>query len=239
MNLRWQCYIPRLRFERANLLPYALALVADDDPTNLAFLTRTLQRSMWRVTASADGRGAVALAIAEAPDLVILDINMPDLDGWQVAARIRASATLAAGVPILAFTTQHLDESELRSRGFDGWIAKPCTPDTLIASVAHWRPYGELAGVERLAQTFDSAELDPLLARLRDQLTEAILVNSPAISHRLAGAAGTLGFAAVTKSWLALSEGEESAKEAAFADARRAIAAIDRRLAADRTTRED
>lgn len=221
------------------MLPYPLALVADDDPINLAFLTRTLERAAWRVAAAADGRGAVGLAIAEAPNLVVLDINMPDIDGWQVAERIRASTTPAAGAPILAFTTQHLEEDELRSRGFDGWIAKPCTADTLIASVARWRPDGELAGVERLAQTFDAAELDLLLARLRDQLTEAIAANSPALSHRLAGAAGTLGFAAVTKSWLALSEGDESAREAAFADARRAIAAIDRHLAADRRTRED
>jgi CheY-like chemotaxis protein len=218
------------------LLPYPLAIVADDDPINRAFLIRTLEQSAWRVRSAADGSEAVRLAIADAPHVIVLDINMPGLDGWEAAARIRASATPAAGAPILAFTTQHLDVTMLRSRGFDGSIAKPCTPKTLVASVARWRSDGELAGVERLARTFDAAELNMLLDRLRAQLAHAILANSPALAHRVAGAAGTLGFTAVTQSWLRLSDGDESARDEAVADARRAIAAIDRHLSTARRT---
>lgn len=221
------------------MLPYPVALVADDDPINLAFLTRTLERSAWRVLSAVDGRQAADLAIAEAPHLIVLDINMPELDGWEAAARIRRSNTPAAGAPIVAFTTQQLDEHTLRARGFDGWLAKPCTPEMLVDAAARWRPDGELAGVERLAQIFDVAELDALMARLRDQLEDALSTESSALAHRLAGAAGTLGFAAVTESWLALSEGDLTVRERARDDARRAIAAIDRHLSSAQSTQKD
>ncbi|SEK92996.1 Response regulator receiver domain-containing protein [Sphingomonas palmae] len=219
------------------MLTYPKVVVADDEIINIRFLEHCLTHAGWQVMSAQDGQQAVDLVASQRPDLVMLDINMPVLDGWQAAAAIRGSSGAAAGMPIIAFTSLRVGEDELRRRGFDGCLSKPCDPAHLVQEVARWRPGGELGGVERLAAVFAPAELDALIKRLRDQLAEAIAnAPDPATAHRIAGAAGTLGFAQVSESWLALSTGEDSARARAYADARRAIAAIDRRLCADRVT---
>ena len=182
------------------MLTYPKVVVADDEIINRRFLEQCLTQADWQVMAAQDGQQAIDLAIGHVPHLVILDINMPVLDGWQAAAGIRASNSAAAGVPILAFTSLRVDEHELHRCGFDGCLAKPCDPAHLIETAARWRPDGELKGVKRLAQVFDPADLDTLMLRLRDQLVAAIAgVPDAATAHRIAGAAGTLGFARVSE----------------------------------------
>ncbi len=219
------------------MLTYPKVVVADDEIINIKLLEHCLTQAGWQVMAAQDGQQAVDHVVGQRPDLVILDINMPVLDGWQAAAAIRGSSGAAAGVPIIAFTSLRIGEDELRRRGFDGCLAKPCEPAHLVQEVARWRPGDELGGVERLANVFAPAELDALIARLRDQLAEAIAgAPDSATAHRIAGAAGTLGFAQVSESWLALSTGDDSVRGRAYTDARRAIAAIDRRRSADSVT---
>lgn len=225
--------------EREILLPYPHVLIADDEIINLRVLERCLTQAGWHVILAQDGRQAVELARIRAPHLIILDINMPVLDGWQAAAAIRGSECAAAGAPILAFTSLQVGEAALRHGGFDGCLTKPCDPGHLIRTVARWRPDNEMAGVERLAQVFAPLDLDGLLRRLRDQLAQAIVAEpDAATAHRIAGAAGTLGFARVSESWLALSNGEDVAWTRARTEARRAVAALDRRRYTDTTAME-
>lgn len=213
-------------------MPLPLALVVDDEPINLAFATRALSVAGWAVSTAADGAEAVERARAVPPALIVMDINMPVLDGWGAVAAIRDASHPASATPILAFTTMRVADDALLERGFDGRIAKPCSPEQIAAAAARWRPDGELSGFARLSSIFGADELDPLLRRLRGQLDEALanIDTDQSRAHRIAGAAGTLGFAQVSESWLALSEGDESARDRARHDARMALAAIDRRL---------
>jgi hypothetical protein len=114
----------------------------------------------------------------------------------------------------------------------DGHIAKPFTPETLLSAVEPWRPRGEPNPAASLAAIFGHAEIAAMLSRFRDQLAEALaaddgLTARQARAHKIAGISGTLGFAEVSRTWLAVSEGDESAWEDARASARRAMRTID------------
>lgn len=217
-----------------------LALVVDDDSINVAFAERMLSRTGWIVTTAADGAQGVAEARAAVPALIVMDIDMPVLDGWAAVAAIRQPDHPASAAPILAFTTLKVADAELAARGFDGRVPKPCAPADFAAAIAPWRPNGVMEGFARLSSIFDATELEPLLHSLGQQLTE-ILEDEQAgrgQAHRIAGAAGTLGFAQVSEAWLAVSEGDESAYEGARREARRALAAIDRQIEEGRKARQ-
>jgi CheY-like chemotaxis protein len=207
------------------------ALVVDDEPANRLFINKVLASSGWRVIEATNGEEAIVAARQAAPDLVVMDIDMPVRDGWSATDAIRAGDTPLSSVPILAFTTLKLTDGDLLRRGMDGRVPKPCTPEQLIAATARWRPDGEMSGAKKLADVFGREELAGLVERFRDQLADAIDAiddGNVSMAHRIAGVAGTLGFAAVSASWLALSEGDDSVRDQARRDARIAIVAIDR-----------
>lgn len=209
-------------------------LVIDDEPLNRIFVARVLGAAGWRVVAAADGVAGLALLTAELPALVLLDLQMAGMTGLEVAEAIRALGGDAARVPVVAFTTVRLTDPQLLiDKGFDALLAKPCTPDELIAAAARWLPTAALAGPTRLEAVFGAQELDRLLAGFRDELATAVdLLDAPEgaeRAHRVAGIAGTLGFPEVSASWLDVSEGDVSAIPRARRDALRALAAIDAR----------
>ncbi|MBN8809331.1 MAG: response regulator [Sphingomonas sp.] len=208
-----------------------IVLVADDEPATRLFASRVLQKAGWHVVEAADGEAAVALAMCEPVDLVVMDIDMPRLDGCAATAQIRAAGGAIASVPILAYSLVCLDDGALAERGFDGRLPKPCAPEALLAAVSAWHPSVGLADTQRLKAVFGEDELTPLIARFRDQLVEALAAldtGDTGMAHRIAGVAGTLGFAQVSESWLRLSEGDGAARDDARRLARLAIAAIDR-----------
>ncbi|HTJ66046.1 MAG TPA: response regulator, partial [Actinospica sp.] len=82
--------------------PLAHLLVVDDEPNIRELLSASLRFSGFAVSAAADGRESLAAAAAHQPDLVILDVMLPDLDGFEVAARLRASHH----VPVLFLTAR-------------------------------------------------------------------------------------------------------------------------------------
>lgn len=207
-------------------------LVVDDEEANRLFVRRCVEATGRLVVEAADGADALDVARREAPSLVIMDIDMPRCDGFEAARRLRESPPPIAGVPILVYSATALSDAEIGGRGMDGRIPKPCTPDQLLAAIEPWLLDGQMAGAQRLAAIFGKDELDRLLLGLREQLATALDgmndAGVPGTAHRIAGVAGTLGFADVSASWLALSEGDESARDRARRDARLAIAAIDR-----------
>lgn len=208
-------------------------LVVDDELANRLFVATVLATD-WHVVEAADGHDAVAKAREITPDLVVMDIDMPNADGWMATDAIRAEPSPLASVPILAYTSLKLDHGQILARGMDGRLPKPCAPDMLRDAIAPWRPSAELPG-QRLADLFGADQMDALVSRFRDQLIEALalfdVAGEAAAAHRIAGVAGTLGFSNVSDSWLRLSEGDDSARGEARRDARLAVAAIDRKLA--------
>ena len=80
-------------------------LIADDDPETLRLISLMLQRQGYQIVSATNGSQALALARSEHPDLIVLDVMMPDMDGFTVARQLRGQET-TAGIPILMFTAK-------------------------------------------------------------------------------------------------------------------------------------
>jgi DNA-binding response OmpR family regulator len=110
--------------------------VADDDADILRFIEVNLQLEGYRVVTARDGADALAKALEVRPDLVLLDVLMPLVDGLGVCERIRAEATLA-GVPVILLTANFVsaDQATAARAGADALLVKPFDPAVLLAKV--------------------------------------------------------------------------------------------------------
>ncbi len=113
-------------------------LLADDSATNRMLATRLLERRGHKVTAVADGAEAVAAFAAGEYDAVLLDVEMPVLDGVAAARRIRDAEPDGRRTPVLALTGHVApeDEQRFRTAGMDGLVPKPFQPADLVAALA-------------------------------------------------------------------------------------------------------
>jgi len=111
----------------------ARVLVVDDDPNILSLLRRGLSFEGYQVATAADGVAALAVARDELPDLIVLDVMMPGLDGLEVCRRLRAGAD----VPILMLTARDTvpDRVAGLDAGADDYLVKPFAFDELLARV--------------------------------------------------------------------------------------------------------
>ena len=103
-----------------------LVLVIEDDPDQRRLLERMLSASGWRVEAAPDGEAGLRLAAERRPDVIVLDVMMPRLNGYQACRRLKAEPATAS-VPIVIVTTkdQPADEFWAREVGADAFLAKP------------------------------------------------------------------------------------------------------------------
>ena len=115
----------------------AKILVVDDDPNVQRLLQYTLKQEGYEVLIAADGVEGHRLWVVEAPDLVLLDVLLPKLDGYQVAARIRAEEPPNAHVPIIMLTAEREVEQKVRGlrAGADDYLIKPFHPAELLARI--------------------------------------------------------------------------------------------------------
>ena len=115
----------------------ALILVADDDGDVRELVVFRLERAGYRVVTAADGQEAVEVALERSPDVCVIDVMMPKLDGYQVTERLRASPGLVE-VPIVLLTASVEDAAV--SRGFavgaSDYIKKPFGPRELLERIA-------------------------------------------------------------------------------------------------------
>lgn len=111
-----------------------LVLVIEDDPDQRRFLERMLGGAGWRVVGAADGERGLAAAAEHAPDVIVLDILMPRLNGYQVCRQLKADPR-TRGVPVVIVTTkdQPADEFWAREVGADAFLAKPVEIGALTA----------------------------------------------------------------------------------------------------------
>jgi len=114
-------------------------VVADDEALNLELARDVLEMDGHEVFTASNGAEAVALVERVRPDLVLLDIRMPGLDGPAALARIRASA-FGRKIPVVALTAAAMlgEEEKLLAQGFDGYISKPFEIEALCARVRAW-----------------------------------------------------------------------------------------------------
>lgn len=111
-------------------------LIIDDDVDTLKLVGLMLQKQGYQIIASANGEQGLTQAEAENPDLILLDVMMPEMDGYEVAKHLRANS-LTANTPILMFTakTQLDDKITGFEAGADDYLTKPTHPTELIAHV--------------------------------------------------------------------------------------------------------
>ena len=111
----------------------ATVLVADDDADILRFVEINLRLEGFQVVTARDGPDALAKTVAVRPDLVLLDVCMPGIDGYTICARIRADARLAAVRVVIVTANYGAAEVEAARRaGADDFLVKPFLPATLL-----------------------------------------------------------------------------------------------------------
>ena len=111
-------------------------LVVEDNELNMKLFRDVLVATGYRALEATTGGEAIALATEQAPDLVLMDIQLPDLDGVEALRQLRADERTAT-IPVLAVTAQAMsgDRERFLAAGFDGYVAKPVNIGELIGTV--------------------------------------------------------------------------------------------------------
>jgi two-component system cell cycle response regulator DivK len=111
-------------------------LVVEDNEKNMKLFRDVLIATGYRTLEATTGARAVEVAAEHAPDLVLMDIQLPDLDGVEALGRLRADERTAS-IPVLALTAQamHGDRERFLDAGFDGYISKPVNVVEFIRTV--------------------------------------------------------------------------------------------------------
>jgi len=116
-------------------------LIVEDQEDNRTILRDLLGKAGYDIIEAVNGEDGVALALAKRPDLILMDIQLPIMDGYEATRRIKANAELKA-TPVIAVTSYALsgDEAKARAAGCDAYVAKPFSPRQLLAKVREYLP---------------------------------------------------------------------------------------------------
>jgi two-component system, cell cycle response regulator DivK len=114
-------------------------LVVEDNERNMKLFRDVLHASGYRTLEAATGERAVELVFEHRPDLVLMDIQLPDIDGVEALARLRADERFSS-VPVLALTAQAMegDRERFLAAGFDGYLSKPVNIAEFVATVKRY-----------------------------------------------------------------------------------------------------
>jgi two-component system, cell cycle response regulator DivK len=114
-------------------------LVVEDNEKNMKLFRDVLLATGYRTLEATSGERAVELATEHAPDLVLMDIQLPDIDGIEALGRLRADDRTAS-VPVLALTAQAMegDRERFLAAGFDGYLSKPVNVADFVATVKRY-----------------------------------------------------------------------------------------------------
>src|SRR6516165_11715182 len=121
-------------------------LLVEDNELNIDMLSRRLKKRQFDVILAMSGMEALEKAHAEKPDVILMDIELPDLDGWEASRRLKADpATMH--IPIIAVTAHAMADHEVKSReaGCDDYESKPIEFERLIAKIQHLLQRGNSA----------------------------------------------------------------------------------------------
>jgi two-component system, cell cycle response regulator DivK len=111
-------------------------LYVEDNEDNVYMLVRRLKRHGFEVLVATDGEQGVAIAQSEHPDLIVMDLNMPVLDGWEATRRLKGAPETAA-IPIIALSAHAMsgDRERALDAGCDDYDIKPVRIDSLMAKI--------------------------------------------------------------------------------------------------------
>ena len=115
----------------------AKLLIVDDEPENVELLTRRLSRRGFEVVSATSADEGIAKAASEKPDVVLMDIKMPVVDGFEATRRLKANP-VTAGIPVIALTAHAMqeDRDQAVAAGADEYETKPVDLDRLLAKIA-------------------------------------------------------------------------------------------------------
>ncbi len=209
-------------------------LLVEDSQQNQDLVRAILRQQGHHIDVANNGEEGIVAARSEHYDLILMDIQMPRMDGMTATREIRAREGLAARVPIIAMTANVLPQQikSFKEAGLDDHIAKPFKKAHLIAKVSQWisvggRQVGAASGAGASASRHDEQALDALrelmgdawvresLVRLKDRIDEAFPESAPNSpdrellkrqAHRLVSDAGQLGFCELSRACSALEE---------------------------------
>jgi CheY-like chemotaxis protein len=119
----------------------AKVLLIEDNPQNRYLARFLLEHHGHEVTQAETGPEGLALAASFLPDLILLDIQLPGMDGHEVARRLKANDALRH-IPVVAVTSYAMvgDREKCREAGAEGYIEKPINPETFVAELARFLP---------------------------------------------------------------------------------------------------
>lgn len=111
-------------------------LIIEDNEQNLYLLSFLLEQNGYQVLQAKDGLAGIELATQTLPDMILLDIQLPGMDGYEVAQILRSNESLVH-VPIIAVTSYAMvgDRERGLAAGCNGYIEKPINPDTFLAEI--------------------------------------------------------------------------------------------------------
>ncbi len=117
----------------------ATILYVEDNPQNMRLVRKMLRVGGYEMLEAQDGESGFQMACDERPDLILMDINLPDIDGIAVTQRLKLMPELAQ-IPIIALTANAMfgDRERFVDAGCDGYLAKPVTKNELLNTVAHF-----------------------------------------------------------------------------------------------------
>jgi CheY-like chemotaxis protein len=117
---------------------HTLLLVEDNEDNRIIYST-VLRHLGYTVVEAEDGAQAISLARSVKPDLILMDISIPEVDGWE-ATRILRRDPATSTIPIIALTAHALADDRVRATevGFDAYLAKPIEPRAVVAEVRRW-----------------------------------------------------------------------------------------------------
>ncbi len=119
----------------------AKILLVEDNELNRDMLTRRLQRKGFSVVLAGDGEEGVAMAASESPDLILMDLSLPGMDGWEATRQIKAAAETGA-IPIVALTAHAMtgDREKALAAGCDDYDSKPVELERLLGKMQRLLP---------------------------------------------------------------------------------------------------
>jgi two-component system cell cycle response regulator DivK len=115
----------------------AKVLIIEDNPANMTLATFLLQSAGHSVLAATDAETGLTLARSEQPDLVLMDIQLPGMDGLEATGLLKADSA-TRDIPVVALTALAMkgDEERIRAAGCDGYIAKPLAYKDFLATIS-------------------------------------------------------------------------------------------------------
>jgi len=157
-----QATLVKSGLSRQQILANCTLLLAEDEPVNMLLVTSILEKEGIRFTAVNNGQEAVDQFLSKPFDCILMDIQMPDMDGYQTTAAIRKHEKLSGGhIPIIAMTAHAMrgDRQKCLSAGMDGYITKPLHVEDLLAAIE-----------QQLLRTVLIADDDPVSRRVTSRI---------------------------------------------------------------------